>query len=229
MSFDLTYSSGASVARVMNGRVHLPAWGAPTAVVQLAEDDPIPTTGALRIGDFSQAMTVEKTGPYGGSRGVFLVAGANGWKRTIRRQFYSNSQGVKLASVLGDAAKLCGETVSLGSDFAARVVGEFWARAEAPASHTLDRTVGQSWWINPLGVTQIGDRPASVIEVDFDPVAPIRPELGVYTIATEDLLPWVPGATFTKSGILDEPLTISSVSIVLSVGGKLRLEVLVNL
>lgn len=229
MSFDLTYSSGATVARVMNGRVHLPAWGAPTAVVQLAEDDPIPTTGVLQIGDFSQVMTVEKTGPYGGSRGVWLVAGANGWRRTIQRQFYSDPQGVKLSSVIGDAARLCGETVVLGADFASRVLGQFWARAEAPASHTLNRTIGNSWWINPLGVTQIGDRPASVIEVDFDPVAPIRPELGMYTIATEDLAPWVPGASFTKPGILDDALTISSVSIVLAVGGKLRLEVLVNL
>lgn len=229
MSFEATFTSGATSARVTAARVHLPAWGAPTAGVQIAEDDPLPSTGVLVIGDFSQVMTVERTGPYGGSRGAWLVAGANGWKKTIRRQFYSDTQGIKLSAVIGDAAQLCGEKVLLGDDFKARVLGEFWARAEAPASHTLQRTIGDSWWIDPLGVTQIGDRPASLIEVDFDPVMPIRPELGLYTIATEDLLPWVPGATFSKPGILDEVLTASSVSIDLAANGKLRLEVLVNL
>ena len=68
-----------------------------------------------------------------------------------------------------------------------------------------------------------------MIEVDFDPVAPIRPELGSYTLATEDLLPWVPGAAFSKPGIIDDLLTISSVSISIAAGGKLRLDVMVNL
>lgn len=229
MSFEATFSSGATVARVTAARVSLPAWGCPVAVAQVAEDTLVPTTGVLVLGDFSQVMTVEETGPYGGSRGIWLVGGANGWKKTIRRQFYSNAQGIKLASVLGDAAALAGESLSLGASFASQVLGQFWNREEAPASRTLALTVGQSWWVDPLGVTQIGDRPTSAIAVDFDPVAPIRPELGTYTIATEDLLPWVPGATFSKPGILDDVLTISSVSISMMVGGKLRLEVMVNL
>jgi hypothetical protein len=227
MSFEASYTSGATSARVTAGRVHLPAWGAPTAVVQVAEDAPVPPSGVLVLGDFSQVMTVEHTGAYGGARGIWLVGGANGWKRTIRRQFYSDPSGVKLAAVLKDAAQLAGESVALGSDFAARVVGQFWAREEAPASRSLALTVGSSWWVDPLGVTQIGTRPTVPIVVDFDPVMPIRPELGSYTIATEDLATWVPGATFTKPGILDDVLTISSVSIVF--GAKLRLEVLVNL
>lgn len=227
MTFEASYTSGATSARVTSGRVHIGAWGAPTAVVQVAEDTLVPTSGVLTIGDFSQACAVEKTGAYGGSRGIWLVAGANGWRKTIRRQFYSDTNGVKLASVLRDAAQLAGESVALGSAFAGRVLGQFWNREEAPASRSLALTVGSSWWIDPLGVTQIGDRPTSVIAVDFDPVAPIRPELGSYTIATEDLLPWLPGATFTKPGIIDDVLTVSSVSIVF--GTKLRLEVLVNL
>ena len=87
--------------------------------------------------------------------------------------------------------------------------------------------MGSAWWIDALGATQIGERSGTAIAVDFDPVAPIRPERGLYTIATEDLATWLPGATFQKSGIVDEPQTISSVSIALD-GGKLRLEVLVN-
>lgn len=227
MTFEASYSSGATSARVTSGRVTIGAWGAPTAVVQVAEDDPVPASGVLTIGDFSQVMAVQKTGAHGGSRGLWLVGGANGWKKTIRRQFYSDAQGIKLASVLRDAAQLAGESVSLGSAFAGRVLGQFYNREEAPASRTLALTVGTSWWIDPLGVTQIGDRPTSVIAVDFDPVEPIRPEVGLYTIATEDLATWLPGATFTKPGIIDDVLTISSVSIVF--GKTLRLEVLVNL
>lgn len=227
MSFEASYTSGATSARVTAGRVTLSAWGAPVAVVQVAEDAPVPASGVLVLGDFSQVMTVEKSGPYGGSRGIWLVGGANGWRRTIRRQFYSDPQGVKLAAVLKDAAQLAGERVALSAAFSGRVLGQFWSREEAPASRSLALTVGSSWWIDPLGTTQIGERPTSAIAVEFDPVVPIRPELGSYTIATEDLLPWVPGATFTKPGIIDDVLTISSVSIVF--GAKLRLEVLVNL
>lgn len=215
-------------SRVTSARVHLDAWGAPSAVVQLADDEPILPTATLTIGDFVAVMSVERTGPYGGSRGAWLIAGANGWGKLVRRQFYRDTaNGVRLSSVLRDVAALVGETVLVlpGDD---RILGQFWARQEDVAAMTLARTVGKGWWINPLGVTQLGARPSSVIEVDFDPVDPIRPELGTVTIATEDLLPWVPGATFSKPGILDDVLTISSVSITMAVGGKLRLEVLTN-
>ncbi len=215
-------------SRVTSARVHLPAWGAPSAVVQLASDEAITSPATLTIGDFAAVMSVARTGPYGGSRGAWLVAGANGWSRTIRRQFYRDTtNGVRLSSVLRDAAALVGETVLVlpGDD---RILGQFWARQEDAAAMVLARTVGTSWWIDPLGVTQLGDRPSSVIGVDFDPVDPIRLELGTVTIATEDLAPWVPGASFTKPGILDDALTISSVSITMAVGGKLRLEVLTN-
>lgn len=216
------------ISRVTSARVHLPAWGAPTAVVQLAEEDAIPLTAPLVIGDFSAVMSVQKTGPYGGSRGAWLIAGANGWRKLVRRQFYRDTaNGVKLSAVLRDVAALVGETVSVPAALD-RVLGPYWNRQEDAAAMALARLVGSGWWVDPLGVTRIGERPASTVGVDFDPVAPIRPELGSYTLATEELAPWVPGAVFRKDGILDDPLTISSVSIAMAVGGKLRLEVLTN-
>lgn len=222
----MTLFASFGESRVTAARILLPAWGAAVGDVQIAEDDPILDTALLTIADFSQVMTVQRTGPYGGSRGARLIAGAAGWRKTVRRQFYGDANGVKLAAILGDAAGLVGETVVLASAFASRLVGFYWNREEAPASRVLALTVGTSWYVDPLGVTQVGERVASTVGTDFE-VTSARPELGLYTIGTEDLVPWRPGVMFVKPPIVPLPLAVSSVSIVMT-GNKLRLEVMAD-
>lgn len=211
-------------SRATSARLTISSWGAAVADVQLADDAEVAPRGTLTIGDLSLVMSTLRGGAFAGSRALRLVGGAGGWRTVAPRQAYADPKGVKLATVVRDVAAKVGETVSFASDFASRLLGQFWARADAPASEVLALTVGRSWYVDPAGVTQIGERPTTTIASGFD-VLDFRPNLGLVVIATETLAPWVPGAVF-KSPLLAAPLTASSVTIALNPKGKLRVEVL---
>jgi hypothetical protein len=221
MPFDAYGSS-----RIVSARITLPAWGAAVGDAQLADDAAVPARATLTIGNLALVMTARRgggaAGAFAGSRGLRLVAGADGWRQTCPRQFYADPLGIKLATVLRDAAVKVGESVALSSAYASRAVGVFWSREEAPASRTLKNTIGNAWWIDALGVTQIGERPTTRITSAFVPT--FDPARGQWTIATEDPLSWRPGATFTTP-LVTGTHTVSSVSLVLA-DSKLRLEVL---
>lgn len=215
-----------ATSRIVSARITLPSWGAACGDAQLADDDAVPERGALTIGNLSLVMTAIRgatpSGAFAGSRALRLVAGAGGWRQPAARAMYADVNGVRLATILRDVAAKVGEAVSLAAPYATNVVGLFWAREEAPASRTLRNTVGTAWYVDAAGVTQIGDRPTVPITSEFVPT--FKPELGLWTIATEDPLSWVPGATFTTP-LVPGTHTVSSVSVVLA-DSKLRLEVL---
>lgn len=217
-------------SRVVTARVTLPAWGRATADVRLADDDALPPGPVLlTIGNLSLAMTSvpDRDGPFAGSRSVRLVAGMGGWSNDVAARFYAFAQpGVRLATVLRDVAAEVGETivVSAAQD---RSIGPFFARAAGPASRVLAALVGrEAWWIDPAGVTRIGERTATAIVSDFDiPEGGYTPSARSVVIATEDLASWQPGAVF-EHRLLDVPLQVCSTRIDLAPNGRLRLEVL---
>lgn len=209
--------------RLVSARLLMPAFGLWSADVQLSEDDALPAGPlTLSIGTLSLVGSVYRTGPWAGSRGVRIVGGFGGWRLPLKARLYSDTNGVKLSAVLRDAAAEVGEHVVVTGD---RSVGPLFARAVAPASRLLSVLVGRAgWWLDALGITRLGDRPATPITSEFTPTA-YRPELGAVTIATEDLAAWLPGVTFDHP-LLPEAMQASSVSVNLEAGGRMRLEVL---
>lgn len=217
-------------SRLVTARLTLPPWGAWTADLLLASDGEVPTTGALVIGNLTLigAVLPGRDGPFAGSRTVRLVGGAGGWQRTIGARFYAKTQGVRLATIITDAAAEVGETVAIGAAYSSRVAGLFWSRPAGQAVNVLANTVQRAWWIDDAGVTQIGDRPTTYVRSPFDLTGPgYRGDLAQVTIATEDPLSWRPGAVF-RSELLPRPLQAASVSMHMAADGVLRAEVLIS-
>jgi hypothetical protein len=217
-------------ARVVSARVTRPSWGLWSADVLLAQDDAVAATGTLTIGNLALvgAVLPRRDGPFAGSRSVRIVGGMGGWYQNVGARFYAKTQGVRLATVIGDVAAEVGESVALSTAFASNVVGQYWSRAAGQAVNVLSVAVGRSWYVDDAGVTRIGDRPASSITSPFDLTGPgYRGALGMVEIATEDPLSWRPGAVF-RSELLPAALTVASATIHMAAEGVLRVEVMIS-
>lgn len=211
-------------SRVVAARITLPASGRVVADVSFADETAVAATGVLRVADLSLLCTVLRGAAFAGARSARLVGGYGGWNREVSALPYAKAQGVRLATVIGDAAAAVGERVNLRGAYASQLVGQRWVRSAGPASLVLSQTVQRAWWVDGDGVTQVGERPTALVSQGFD-IINWQPGLGLATIATETLAVWQPGIAF-RSPILPAPLTVTSVSIVMAPSGVLRLEVL---
>lgn len=88
----------------------------------------------------------------------FLVGGAGGWRKTVKRRFYKDANGIKLSQVLRDLATDSGETIELVDSLSSKIVGDTWTRAESTASDCLVK-LGVQWRVRPDGVTVVGPSP----------------------------------------------------------------------
>jgi hypothetical protein len=174
----------------------------------------------VKIGNLTQVMGIERQAQFAGGATARLVGGV-GWGRTVQKHAYGNRGGVPLSMVLRDVARLVGESVVIAQD---RSVGLFYTRATGPASNVLRQLAADLWWVDVIGVTQVGPRAPSVIKSPAT-VADYRGGKGWLTVATEDLAAWRPAATFTSNTVLT-PIAVSSSRIHADNGGTLRLEVL---
>lgn len=144
--------------RVTSARATIPAWGRWYADVSIDVEATLTGAATLKIADLTLVGTVLTGGPAKGRSHFRIVAGAGGWGRTLPRKSYTNDAGVKLATVLGDAAKEAGEMLDLGARSADRV-GPNWVRDDGPASRLLEQLASESWYIDEAGVTRLGRRP----------------------------------------------------------------------
>jgi len=144
-------------------------------------------TGAveLRIGPLTLVGTVdpEFSGAFQKRSRCRVVAGANGWRTTVAELHYHNDAEINLSQVLGDAASLVGETLTVqaGAD---RSIGIDCARELGAAADLFDQ-LGASWWVGYDGVTVVGTRPvadaaAGVELLTFDPLERVA------TVAADD-------------------------------------------
>lgn len=211
-------------SRVVSARITLPASGCWVADVYFADETAVAATGVLRVETLSLVGTVLRGAAFAGARSARIVGGYGGWRRPLPALPYAKPQGVRLATVIGDAAAAVGERVNLLGSYATQVLGQRWVRAAARASLVLSQTVQRAWWVAPDGVTQIGERPTAVVNQGFD-IINWQPNIGLATLATEALATWQPGIVF-RSPILPAPLTATSVTINMDPKGVLRLEVL---
>lgn len=212
---------------VSHGRITFPRWGAPLADLHMAGATEIPSTPlgvTIAVGALSQKGTLLRGGVFGGDRSVRVVGGYAGWRKVLPPRGYQLSAGVMLSTVLGDAARECGEQIAGLADVA---IGPGYARRAGKASAVLRRLIGGQWWIDPAGITQLSARSTAPILTPFT-VESYHPARGMFVIASESPADWTPARTF-DSKIVPGPHTISSVSVVFSNDGKLRLEVLTGL
>ena len=202
----------------------VPYYGLPMADVTIAGTGAITGPCTLVIGNLTCTLAAYRQNAFAGVRSVRLVGGAGGWRKAVPGQAYASPVGVKLSTVLGDVARLVGETVNVPSSSDA-VIGNAFVREAASAQRVLRQIVGALWWTDLTGVTQIVARPSGAITSAF--LAPsYEPGKGKLTVSTEDPISWMPANTFTDAN-WPGPLTISASRFVLDAkGGSLRVEVL---
>lgn len=206
--------------RVISAQLTIARKGAAVADILLATSNPIPASTELAIGALKFKGRAVRMAPFAGSRSARFVGGYAGWRKTIKARGYSHDAGVRLSTVLGDAARDAGEKVTIADD---RVIGTAYVRERAPAERVL-RFLAPQWWIDPDGVTQIVPRANTLITSAFT-VVNWSGGKGRFEIATEAYQDWQPGRRFASPLVTGEQ-TISTVQLTADNDGKLRLVVM---
>lgn len=177
---------------VTNLRASIPAYGCAWFDVTLAEAA-VFSAGpqSLKIADKTYAVSVVHGGVVDGTARYRCVAGFGGWRQPLPKKASHNDAGVKVSSLVREAADAVGERVGTLPDTR---VGPHWSRdAGRPASWVLHAVAPNNWYVDDAGVTQIGQRPSVVysgggIRTRKDLAA------GVVEITTETLDTLAPGA-----------------------------------
>lgn len=144
--------------RATDARASIPKWGCWYADATLDGDVAIAGAATLKIADLSLTGTILSGGSAKGRSYFRLVAGKGGWGKTIKRRSYSTDAGVKISTVLTDAAADAGETLD-ASTLPTGTLGPAWVRPEGPASAMLQLLAPQNWYVGEDGITRIGRRP----------------------------------------------------------------------
>lgn len=161
---------------VRSVKLQVPTVGPWTAEIVLVDSPDISGAVVLTLDSVTLSGTVISTNTYGSSRGLFIVAGAGGWSTVIAGKDYANDAGVKSSLVANDAARDCNETIGSFVPAAERL-GVHYTRQKLPAARALIDAIGSaSWWVDYLGVTNVGTRNSTVVDdttyqvLGFDPV-----------------------------------------------------------
>lgn len=176
--------------------VQVPAWGIPWADIALEDDEVLSGVVTLALADVSLSMTVISGGVHAGVASYRLVGGAGGWGREVAAKGYADDMGVKVATVLRDAASLVGETVA---DAPATRVGPHYARASTGAvSRVLHDLAPRNWYVDFAGVTRVGQRATTTYAGDGARTN-VDPAGAIIEIATESIATLVPGVVVDGS------------------------------
>jgi hypothetical protein len=179
--------------RVTEARLFIPAWGASYHDVSVDGEVTLSGSVTLAIADLTVQGTILSGGAAAGRSFFRVVAGAAGWGKIIPRKAYANDLGVKLATVLGDAAATCGETLDASTVDQAATLGPSWVRPEGPACRVLERVSPSAWYVGEDGKTRLGARTASTLSVQATRVSQINLARGTLTLASETIAGILPG------------------------------------
>jgi hypothetical protein len=113
---------------------------------------------------------------------------------SVEAQVYRwvDDAGVKIATVVRDAAELAGETVSLTTT---EKTGPGFVRPEGPASRVLELVAASAWYVGEDGVTRLGRRTTSTLDAKVPRVTPVDLARGTVTLAPTSLAALLPGVT----------------------------------
>jgi hypothetical protein len=194
----------ASLSGIPITRLHLvvPAQGIWHADVALTTAIDVPGPQTLLLAGSTWIGAVVRAVDFSGVRGVRLVGGAGGWRKTVPALPYGPSPvGVPTSTILGDLAATIQELPPVLDPTVLPTVGNYYVRQHGAASlvlwDLLAAEVLQTWWMNPAGVIQTSIRLPVVILSPFVAEA-VRGESGWYRIATDSPGDWIPGATFAS-------------------------------
>ena len=165
---------------------------------------------SLVLGGLTMLVTVWRGGEFAGVGSYRVVAGYGGWGNPIGPKPYTipGKGGVRLSTVVKDAARACGERELVLAD---RSLGNYWFRVgNRPASRVFGQAAVKSWWIRNDGVTVVGDREQTVVQSSFDVLPGTDLGVGRVEIATDNPEDWSPGCVFTASTIATQK-TVSAV------------------
>lgn len=177
--------------RVTSAHATIPAWGAWYADVSIDGEVALSGVVDLKIADLTLRGTILSGGPHHGRSRFRIVAGAGGWAQTIARRSYTTDFGVRLKTVLGDAAEAVGETLDLGSRADERI-GSAFVRQEGPAGRLLGQLADEAWYVDELGTTRLGRRATSTLSVGATR-SEVDPAIGTVTLAAESIATILPG------------------------------------
>lgn len=176
---------------VTTARVHTPAVGAWWADVALDVEATLSGVVELVLADLSLVGKVVSGGPsQGASR--YRIAGGAGWAREGAAKAYGNDAGVKLRTVLEDAASEAGETLDLDTVPAGSAVGLAFVRPEGPLARVLELVAPRGWHVGEDGVTRLGLRTGAEIAVPATRTA-VDLARGTVELATESIASLLPG------------------------------------
>ncbi len=170
-------------------RASLPAWG--IGYVDCTVDREVTLTGSatVQLADLSLVCSVVSGGPHQGRSYYRLCLGAHGWGRDIAAKSWANDAGVKVRTVLEDAAAAAGERFAA---YPTGTVGLAWDRQEGPASTTLQLLYPEGWYVGEDGLTRVGKR-ASVVYSGTATRGAYDPARGTLELAAESIATLVPG------------------------------------
>lgn len=175
---------------VTRATVVVPRWGIWWADVQAPSDAQLSGRVELKIEDLTLSGTIAHGGPFRSMGWYRIVGGAGGWRSQIPERAYRAEVGVKLSTVLRDAASACGETLGTVEE---RRVGPAYVRLAGDASSVLEALATEAWHVDAAGVTQIGLRAPTAYAPSYRLIAK-RPDRALITIAPDSLATLVPGA-----------------------------------
>ncbi len=185
---------------VLSVSVHLPAWGIWWADLELGESGALAGAATLELPGLELTGTIVSGGPWQGRARYRVAGGAGRWGTSIAARSYASDIGVKLRTVLRDAAAACGET--LDESTATGTVGAQWVREAGPAGRQLALLAPSAWYVGEDGITRLGARPATTFAGDAT-VMDRDDAAGWVEIAANDLAGLVPGVVVEGVAAVD--------------------------
>jgi hypothetical protein len=194
----------------------IPEFGVWSVFARLVGDKAPPQgeRAAIQLGNLALSGTVRLSEVYVGRAEVLVVAGGDGWGRSVQMRPYRADNGVRLATVAGDLARDAGEVLGPLGELQEAKLGYAWIRPEGLASHALDE-LGYPWWLALDGTTRLGERPLEVIEGAALGVVSYQPSLRVATLTspTDELSLFLPGTILLGEGIPQLPIRGTTVTV----------------
>ncbi|MCL2724858.1 MAG: hypothetical protein FWD69_10525 [Polyangiaceae bacterium] len=206
--------------RATSARVTLPAWGAWYAEVSIDVEAQISGAVDLALADATFKGTVLSGGPAKGRSNFRIVGGNAGWGKEIPKKGYANDAGVKLSTVLRDAAQEASEALDMSTVDLAATAGSAFARRRDAACRVLERLVPGAWYIGEDGVTRLGRRPTTPYTGVAVRVTPIDLARGTITLAAESLKELVPGVVVDELEAVDVVHDVSQKGLRTQIYGK---------
>jgi hypothetical protein len=188
--------------------VSIPAYGIWWATVEL--DQPAALSGAvtLVLADLTLKGTVMSGGPWQGRARYRIAGGAGGWGKSLAaKPGYANDAGVKLRTVIGDAARECGEAVGT---IPVGVTGSYYVRAEGPAVRVLHDLAPRAWYVDEAGVTQFGRRPKVTYSGGATRLTPVDLSRGTLDLAPTTIADLLPGVVVDGLEAVDVEHTLDT-------------------